>query len=379
MSNSFKRNSNLELLRIFSMLCIVACHYAVHGIKQSHWGGMPTCGLWLEGSDFKVLFTSFLIPGGEIGVAIFFILTGYFQIKSNVKSIKILRMLLQVLYYSVFSLVIFFLTYILKIYNYPEYLGDNGLVSGFTARYILRSTMPVLGGSWWFVTAYFTLYLITPLLNTLLCRLNRKGFIFIILVLWVFWYTFAAKLNTSFFILQKAVFYYSLGGYLRYYGRDLKSTMVPFVVSLILWICLGLQLFFNVRFTEFNATWSVIHELTNLVAESVFKPIIAVSIFLIFKSIQIENNRVINLFSATTFGVYLIHDSEILRALIWNKILSVISQYNSHFYPLLAVFSIVIVFTVCSVIELLRIKYLEDRLLIYSKCKIDKVICTFTI
>ena len=39
------RKSNIELLRVFSMLMIVSYHYAIHGIYQSLWGGIRYIGV----------------------------------------------------------------------------------------------------------------------------------------------------------------------------------------------------------------------------------------------------------------------------------------------------------------------------------------------
>lgn len=56
------RNSNIEILRIISMIMIVANHYVIHGIKQ--WGTINQyCSYALNTNGIK-LFWSFLEPGG---------------------------------------------------------------------------------------------------------------------------------------------------------------------------------------------------------------------------------------------------------------------------------------------------------------------------
>lgn len=88
MSDSSRiRQSNIELLRIAAMLMIVGHHMAVHGIYHVT-AGENAYSVYSMGTQLNKAFTSLFAPGGEIGVAIFFMITGYFQIKKNTFSDK---------------------------------------------------------------------------------------------------------------------------------------------------------------------------------------------------------------------------------------------------------------------------------------------------
>ena len=63
-------SSNFELLRIIAMLMIVGAHFPGHGIR--HVLVPELSSVWLSGSFVNRVFTSCLIPGGKIGVGIFF-------------------------------------------------------------------------------------------------------------------------------------------------------------------------------------------------------------------------------------------------------------------------------------------------------------------
>ena len=80
------RKSNFELLRIISMLMILSHHFAVHGVLNSL-AKTQVNNIYKQGSLINKLFTCFLMPGGEIGVALFFMLTGYFLFKKQTTSI----------------------------------------------------------------------------------------------------------------------------------------------------------------------------------------------------------------------------------------------------------------------------------------------------
>lgn len=78
MKNSLKiRNSNLELLRIVSMILIIMHHYAVHG-------GFDLLNTEL---DLNRIWIQILSIGGKIGVNCFVLITGYFMINSKFKEV----------------------------------------------------------------------------------------------------------------------------------------------------------------------------------------------------------------------------------------------------------------------------------------------------
>lgn len=66
------RNSNLEILRIVSMILIIVHHYVVHG--QFEWSNTITTN--------KILL-EVLSLGGKLGVNCFVLITGYFMVQSK--------------------------------------------------------------------------------------------------------------------------------------------------------------------------------------------------------------------------------------------------------------------------------------------------------
>lgn len=67
-----------------------------------------------------------------------------------------------------------------------------------------------------------------------------------------------------------------------------------------------------------------------------------------------------------TFGVLLIHvNSNAIREFLWVKLLNVTSLYESDYLVFHAIISVLAIYTICSVIELLRIKFIEKPFLNY--------------
>ncbi len=102
--NQIKRESNFELMRIFAMLMIVAHHLAVHGVTSQ--------AFYESSSLLNKAFASFLIPGGTIGVALFFMLSGFFLCKKEKGSVK--KVALEAAFYSFTLGLIFVIAYALS-------------------------------------------------------------------------------------------------------------------------------------------------------------------------------------------------------------------------------------------------------------------------
>ena len=115
------RQSNIELLRIVAMLMIIAHHFSVHGnfdLRNMLVGN----NIWLQ----------FLATGGKIGVNIFVMISGYFLISSkNIETKKVLKLLAQILFYSV---IIFILFISLKIVSFNR-IDFINYILGFPFSY----------------------------------------------------------------------------------------------------------------------------------------------------------------------------------------------------------------------------------------------------
>ena len=164
------RQSNIELLRIVAMLMIIAHHFSVHGnfdLRNMLVGN----NIWLQ----------FLATGGKIGVNIFVMISGYFLISSkNIETKKVLKLLAQILFYSV---IIFILFISLKIVSFNR-IDFINYILGF----------PV----WWFAKSYLALYLIHPYINKCVDVLNKKEYQKLVLFFTILWSFIPTILNKSF-------------------------------------------------------------------------------------------------------------------------------------------------------------------------------------
>ena len=70
------RQSNFELIRIIAMLMIVGAHYLGHGILKVRTANVYNA--FMQGDFVNQAISVLYSPGGKTGVALFFMITGYF-------------------------------------------------------------------------------------------------------------------------------------------------------------------------------------------------------------------------------------------------------------------------------------------------------------
>ena len=98
---------------------------------------------------------------------------------------------------------------------------------------------------------------------------------------------------------------------------------------------------------------------------------------MVFVKTPISTNKFINLISSTTFGIYLIHDDNYIRTFIW-QILFKNFQYQTSIW--LIPYSIgicLLVFIICSIIDLIRIKCLEKYYMKFVNKYSEKIMYPF--
>lgn len=85
-------------------------------------------------------------------------------------------------------------------------------------------------------------------------------------------------------------------------------------------------------------------------------PVLLMSVLLLmgFSKLKIGNNKVINFISATTFGIYLIHDNDIFRVWLWHDVVRGASYQDDPKLILIAIVSIIVIFIACGAIEFIR-------------------------
>lgn len=333
------RNSNIEFLRILAMFLIVAHHYAYHGAFSFTDNHITLAQAWW----------CILLPGGGIGVDVFVLISGYYLIQNTGLRLSVRK--ISKLWGQVFLCSV--LLYILSMILHREKTYQYGIFSAL---------FPLSTSQWWFASNYFILYLLHPHLNRLLRSLEKAQYQKLLLVLLAIWVVIPNLSGMRFLINEIAFFVvlYAIAGYIRLYGLS------PSVKGRS-WLWMGLAVFLVeclllILLTECGkqSDLSRIAATPIINKQSVFSVFSAVCLLMGFSALPARHSRAVNLISSATFGVYLLHDSNLLRPILWQELFVNLSiQYTAKLIP----FSLLVsacVFLCCALVDLAR-QYLLER------------------
>ncbi len=334
---------NFELLRIISMLMIVTYHF-------SDWGGI----LNIENNFPNKLFGEFINIFGKLGVNLFVLISGYFLKDSKFKFKKLLKLILEVLFYSIGI-------YIICICFNIEHFSIKGFI---------KVCLPITYNMYWFATAYVGLYLLSPFINKLINNMKRiehKTLILLLLIMTSIIPTFLPKSNPYNSNLIWFIFIYIVAAYIKRYNVNYTNNKK----NLLLVVLIIIGMFgFSVIATKLNLSNNFITYFNNM--QSIPILILSILIFIYFKNLDIKNNSIILFFSKSTFAVYLIHINANLRTYLFHNILKIDNYYNANILELVqfVCISVLVIFFICTIIDTIRRKILEDQ--IFKIKKFDK-------
>ncbi len=353
-----QRDAGPELLRIFAMFLIIMSHLAVHG-------GIEYSSLSVNSAALEMMKT------GNIGVDIFILISGYYSIYSSPKLKKGIMLICQTLFYSVALL------FIVGIFN-PEILSK---------KHLICALLPFISEKGnWFIVVYILMYALIPFINGGLKNLSKRMFFGLLLLIFfastLLPDTFGRIMKLQDYGISRLVwfvFMYSLGAYLRLYPVKLAKKRG---LCAVLWVMSAL---FAMLFRYFYADVMyndagnfkgikgiIIYFFSDISRPGFMSVVFSVLSLLFFTSLKIKGNKFLFAVSGSTFGVYLIHDSEWMRRFLWDVIAPVKTVAESDYFILVSIAVILLIFIACSAVDIIRKNFIEKPLFnssIYSKAE----------
>lgn len=338
------RNSNLELLRIISMLLVVSHHFVVNsGITENY---------NYEHITLNMLFLQLFGMWGKTAINIFVLISGYFMCTSKLTIKRFSKVFIEAKFYRIAIFVIFVLT------GYEQ----------LTVRSVINVVFEFLRSpNRGFTSSFLMFYLFVPFFNSLIEKMNRNQFECLLGLLLVY-YTIIPT-----FMFTDAVFYepvwfmvlYFVAAYIRFYPakwmQELNVCIFLLVISIITsYASVFIADFLNIRILN-KFEYFMVENSNKLLAF-----LVALFLFLSFKNIKMQNSSGINTIAATTFGVLCIHaSSDAMRKFLWKDVLNVSAAYNLPFLNLVAfsICSSAAVFIICSFVDYVRIRFVEKFML----------------
>ncbi len=340
-----ERNLNFDLMRMISMFLIIAWHIIIHGAVLSNCKNYAL-RLILDMSTYFIV----------VHVNSFVLLTGHFQSTSACKCSKVIKLFLQVLFYSVAILI----------------LAINlDWVKGFHIVDLFNNITLNALNNYWFIKTYLILYLFSDFINKFIDRLSKeeyKNFLilgFFLLSVIPFITGYRVLENTGFSLIN-FIYLYTIGGYFRRYplkeSYHFKNmTLNGYRCLLIfLFFILGLSNFFvNHLAIEAKTMGGLLTEISNIILASRLHyatPFVIIQSFVYFEFFKTLNckRKIWGKISCLIFGIYLIHDNPLIREHIY-KILKIDNGVFTEYQMLLKIVGCaLLIFFVCLIIEAIR-------------------------
>ncbi len=330
--NKKARQSNLELLRIFSMLLIVLHHYSYGNFTFSN-----------DITTNKVIIQILLI-GGKIGVNCFVLITGYFMINSKFKLKKLVSLIVQVFTYSIVFLFV-----------------GIALNMELDIKSVVKSILPIIHSQYWFITTYVVIYIFSDYINAFINQCSKKRLeklMILLFVVQVIIPTFTGG-KLGFSDVLWFITLYIIGAYIQKYpnnytnGNKSKLALLSIfmiVLSILAFDIIGQKINFVSRHYDYFTYMN-----------SIFIVISSICIFITFKNMNIKYNKFINVVASTMLGVYLIHANIFMRTIIWEDIFKISTFLNKSTIELIGnvIISVGSIMVFSIIIDLIRQKFIE--------------------
>lgn len=324
-----RRNYGVDLLRIVSMYMIVLNHVLLKGgvIEQATKIGIGTLNYDLSWILDIICYAA---------VNCYALISGYVGVKAKFKPVNIIKLWLQVLFYSVML---------------------NIVVAGVVPRAELSKSemiqmfFPVSYQRYWYFSAYFVLFFFMPFLNYLLKNLDKNMLQKLILGSIVFFSigeTFIFRVK-EFLALQSGYSFlwlmvlYLIGGYIKLYDWNLwKHDRLIFiemaVLSFVVLLLLGGEEGHGRLLINYPAPTMLF---------------MAIALLNYFKDLRLQPSQIkwVKVFAPLTFGVYLIHLQPMVAVYILQGRLATLAFESPWLLVVDVIFVSFMIYLCCSVIE----------------------------
>ena len=352
------RDARFELLRVIAMLLIVTCHVSMY--LDQCLGVRTPRGLLTDATPISAMYHT-VADAGQIGVAIFFIITGYFCCKSTFKFNRIVNVAAHTWLYSAIITLIYLSLYYFKL---APTTASEVINSSNGINTILTTILPISHNAYWFITSYILLLICTPILNNAIKRFSRTQLIICTSALLIISMIGTLLVSDPLArILPNSIIMYLMGASIRLCGDKIKLSNAK-IIGLIL---LGIMLMILVNyiaalpnppivFKDILHSWLYTNGLQQI------QWLIGAGLFVLFMRAKpmLRNNltaKFIRIAGASTFSVYLLHEHKFLLLSIYNNINHLINPivetWRGSFKLLVLIGVGITLFSACTVVAII--------------------------
>ena len=329
----------IELLRILATFYIILLHVVGQGgVAAASGGGKGTYTV-------SYLLLALAYPA----VNCYALISGFVGCKSRFKLSRLLSLWLTVVFVN------------LAVWGAFRLLAPE-MAASFSLEACLK---PLLTNEYWYVTAYFGLSVLTPVLNAA-AELPKKTFAEMLIGLFACFVLLPKIADNDLFLTRSGystlwlVLLYLVGMFFRLHLLPKKRCRLCGAACLAVYVMISVFLPLQKRLTENKLLASGIENpvyLKNYAYTSVLIVLSSIALFAVFTRINVQNKAVckfISFFSTASFGVYILHT----QPLVWANLLQdAFSQFAVFSVPVMAACCLAAalgIFLACTAVEKLR-------------------------
>lgn len=359
------RDSNLELLRVFAMMAIVAHHSVVNSTVINHIDfASPTANAY-----FLMVWGMW----GKTAINSFILISGYFLCKGQLTWQRWVKLLAEMYFYGIIIMLIF------------AAIGYQPLTPKILFK---RLFFPLTGVNNGFGASFMAFYMFVPIYNVVVNNLTKRQHAIMLCGLLLYFTiagTFfnAKSMNEPFWYMTL----YFIAAYIRLYPAKWTEAgrwaTITFIVSAILAIASVILVMACVSNIEAFGLPSALQAKAASKASKlafyfvndsnkILALVVGTSAFLAAKNAPTFHSRWINTLSAGTFAVLLIHaSSDTMRQWLWQDTLAIPSFLNMSIgeAALRSALIPIAIFIVCSLIDIPRRQWIEKPMMKYLNKK----------
>lgn len=342
----------IELLRILATFYIILLHVVGQGgVAAASGGGKGTYTV-------SYLLLALAYPA----VNCYALISGFVGCKSRFKLSRLLSLWLTVVFVN------------LAVWGAFRLLAPE-MAASFSLEACLK---PLLTNEYWYVTAYFGLSVLTPVLNAA-AELPKKTFAEMLIGLFACFVLLPKIADNDLFLTRSGystlwlVLLYLVGMFFRLHLLPKKRGRLCGAACLAVYGIISVFLPLQKRLTENKLLASGIENpvyLKNYAYTSVLIVLSSIALFAVFTRINVQNKAVckfISFFSTASFGVYILHT----QPLVWANLLQdAFSQFAVFSAPVMAACCLAAalgIFLACTAVEKLRA-------LLFGVTRLDRLI-----
>lgn len=297
-----ERNYGIDLLRLLSMFSIVLLHVLGEG-------GIGQAVAPYSKNYYGYLSIRFL---NEFAVDAYGMISGYVMYRSRPKFSRLMVLWLEVLFYSAGLSVLFI-------------LFDRASVPVARAE-CYRMMLPISSGRYWYMSCYFCLFLLIPVLNAGLEKLSKGEILRTLTGLFVLICVFGSLnisrkdpfgMNYGFSTAWLCVLYLA-GGACRKYGLHTRVRVWQALAGIA--VCVVSTVLFKTWMDQNR--WRLPYTLDWMLMSNVSVTYTLTAFFMLMLFVRIRPGKtaqkVIALLSPASLGVYLIH----VHPLVWSRFMT---------------------------------------------------------